>query len=317
MRFDLALDFGDAGQRSVPARLELARDQPVGGIGGVILSEGAIDGVACRFEIAAESLAHLILSRGSLLGRGHRRGNGAGSDDTEERLFDRIVDAQAPECDTTRFAIVHPAARATVTRNMMPRAAVAERQLAAAAATTNQPGEQGVAMLGRAVMPTRRNVAGDHRADRFKPLPAHIAVVRAGLQREPVGARPAADPRADALGPVSHRHGRSTIRIGAAVDRVLDHPVESGVTRAPPGRVTVRLLRRKIEVLLMEPEQRLSRAAEFFDLVEDQRDCRLHAPIWILLVTVASLHEAYRRRYDELATTSLLITGRERTLAPR
>ena len=60
MRDDLALDFGDTGQRLVPARFELAGDQSVGGIGSVILTEGAVGGIVRRVEIAAKSLAYLI-----------------------------------------------------------------------------------------------------------------------------------------------------------------------------------------------------------------------------------------------------------------
>jgi hypothetical protein len=176
----------------------------------------------------------------------------------------------------------------------MPSAAIAERQLGSAAPAADQAGEQGVAMLGRTMMPASRDVAGDHRADRFEPLPAHIALVGAGLQRKPVGARLAADLHTDALGSVSCRRGRSTIDIGAAVDRVLDHSVESGVTRTPPGRITVRLLRWQVEVMLMEPEQRLSRASKFLDPVEDQRDRGLHAPIPAL--ACRSLREGPSRR---------------------
>ena len=57
MRSDLAFDFGDTGQCLIPARFELAGDQSVGGVGGVILPEGAVGGIARRFEIAAKSLA--------------------------------------------------------------------------------------------------------------------------------------------------------------------------------------------------------------------------------------------------------------------
>ena len=65
----------------------------------------------------------------------------------------------------------------------------------------------------------------------------------------------------------------------------------------------------------MESEQRLSRAAKLQHLVEHQRDRLLHAPVWILLIAVACLHEAHRRADDKLAPSRLLVTGRERTLA--
>src|SRR4051794_22408479 len=64
---DLALHLGDADERPVPARLKLTGDQPIGRIGGVILTEGAVGGVARRLEITAENLADLIpLLRGLL-----------------------------------------------------------------------------------------------------------------------------------------------------------------------------------------------------------------------------------------------------------
>ena len=69
--------------------------------------------------------------------------------------------------------------------------------------------------------------------------------------------------------------------------------------------------------MLLEPEQRLARTAEFHDLVENQRDCRLHAPIRVFLETVASLDEADRRRHDELAAASFLVTGGQRALAQK
>ena len=182
---------------SSPATSRLA------GVGGVILPEGAVSGVSRRFKIAVKGLARLVPSLSCLLGRSHRCSDCAGSDNAEERFLDRVVDAQAAECDATRFAIVRPAAHAAVARDMMLGAGIAQRQLASTAAATDQTREQGVAMLGRAMMSTRRNIAGDHRADRFEPLPAHIAIVGPRLQREPVGARLAADLHTDALGRVS------------------------------------------------------------------------------------------------------------------
>ena len=50
-------------ERPVPARLQFARDEPVGWIGSIVLPEGAVGGVARRFEVAAEGLAHLIDAR--------------------------------------------------------------------------------------------------------------------------------------------------------------------------------------------------------------------------------------------------------------
>src|SRR5450755_3819551 len=91
--------------------------------------------------------------------------------------------------------------------------------------------------------------------------------------------------------------------------------MDGGVTRSPPGRVAVGLLCRQIEVVLVEPAERLSGTAQFLDLVEHQLDRFLDAPIRIFLIAVAGLHEADGRRHDQLAPARLLVARRERALA--
>jgi hypothetical protein len=109
---------------------------------------------------------------------------------------------------------------------MVLHACVPDRELAATALASDQTGQQRVSMLGSAVMSTSGNVAADHGADRLEPLPAHIAVVGIGLQRQPFVPPLAADLPAHARGGVSCRHSRLTIGIGTAVDRVLNDPVD-------------------------------------------------------------------------------------------
>src|SRR5882757_402704 len=113
---DLALDFGDADQRLVPARLELAGNESVDGISSVILPEGTVGGIARRFEITAESLSHLIPSLTGLFGRSHRSVDCNGSDNTENCRFNRVVDAQASKCDAAWFSSVQPAAQHHIPR---------------------------------------------------------------------------------------------------------------------------------------------------------------------------------------------------------
>ena len=57
---DFGLDLRQMREHPVPARLQFARDQPIGWIGSIVLPEGAVGGVARRFEVAAEGLARLI-----------------------------------------------------------------------------------------------------------------------------------------------------------------------------------------------------------------------------------------------------------------
>src|SRR6202040_3633607 len=168
-------------------------------------------------------------------------------------------------------------------------------------------------MFGRAMMAAGWHVATDHLADRLGPFPANIAFMGVRHKRQPIGTCLPA--RLHTGGAVACRHSRLTISIGAAVDGVLDHPMDGGVVRAPPNRIAVLALHRKVEIMLVEPEQSLACAAEFQHLVEDQRDGLLHAAIGILLVMVTGFDEPHRRADDELATARLLVACRERALA--
>src|SRR5215813_5030256 len=168
-------------------------------------------------------------------------------------------------------------------------------------------------MLGRAMMAAGWHVAADHLANRLGLSPADIAFIGVWHERQPIGTcLPVRLCTGDA---VARRRGRLTISIGAAVDGVLDHPVDRGVVRSPPNRGAVPDLDREIEAMLVEPQQSLACAAEFQHLVEDQRDGLLHAAIGILLVVVAGLDEAHWRADDQFATTRLLVARRERALA--
>lgn len=43
--------------------------------------------------------------------------------------------------------------------------------------------------------------------------------------------------------------------------------------------------------MFVQPAQRLARATEFLDLVEDERDRLLNAPVRVLLISVIRLHK--------------------------
>src|SRR4051812_45742050 len=138
---DLGFYLAHARERRVPPRLQLARHQPVGRVGGIVLAEGAVGGIARRFEIAAKRLAHLVASLYGLLLRRRRCGDGAGTDHAQQGLLDRVVGAQSAEGDAARFALVQPAPAAAVAEDGVLGAGVAKRQLAPAAMATDQPRE--------------------------------------------------------------------------------------------------------------------------------------------------------------------------------
>src|SRR4029079_326467 len=139
---DLGFYRADARQRRVPPRLQFVRHQPVGWVGGIILAEGAVSGIARRFEIAAKRLAHLVAPLRGLLLRRCRCGDGAGTDHAQQGLLDRVVGAQSPKGDAARFAIVPPASAAAVAGDGVLGTGVAKRQLAPAATATEQPREE-------------------------------------------------------------------------------------------------------------------------------------------------------------------------------
>ena len=78
------------------------------------MPEGAIVGIARRFEITLEGFAHLITSLAGFLLSGSGRRDGASADHCEKRLLNGIIDPQTAKGDATRLAIVHPAAAAAV-----------------------------------------------------------------------------------------------------------------------------------------------------------------------------------------------------------
>src|SRR5271166_621119 len=311
---DLAFNLCHPHECLVPAHFQFAGHQPIGRVGGVVLSEGAIGGIARRFEITLECFAHLITSlAGFFLSSNGRRG-GASADHCKKRLINGIIDPQTAKGDATRLAIVHPAAAAAVAGDVVLCARIAERQLAPAAVAAEQARQQSVAMLGRAMMAARGNIAAHHLADRLGFLPADIALMGVRHQCQPIAAHLAASLYADARTIIARRHGRLTISVGTAVDRVLDHSVDGGVVWAPPDRLALLALRRQIEIVLVEPEQSLPGAAEFQDFVEDQADGLLHAPVRVLLIAIAGLHEPHGSADNEFAAARLLVSGRERTL---
>ena len=159
----------------------------------------------------------------------------------------------------------------------MLHARVSERQLAPAAAAANQAGEESIAMLWRTVVTAGGDIAADHRPDRLGSLPADIPFMDVRHQRQPVGSHLSADLHADAISAVSRRHRGLTIRIGAAVDRIFDHPVDGGVVGTSPSGVPIVLLHWEVEVMFVEPEQRLPRAAKLLHFVEHELDRLLNA----------------------------------------
>jgi hypothetical protein len=119
MSGDLAFGLRDTHERLIPARLQFTRHQPVGRISGVILPEGAVRGIARRFEIALQGVAHLIPTLDHVFLRGDGGGDGAWADNGQERILDGVINAQAAKCNAAGLAVVHPATAAAVTGDVV------------------------------------------------------------------------------------------------------------------------------------------------------------------------------------------------------
>src|SRR5258708_7226549 len=143
-----------------------------------------------------------------------------------------------------------------------------------------------------------------HLADRLRPLPADVTLMDAWDQRQPFGPRLTTAPGSDhaCCRIISCRDTSLTIGVGAAVDRVLDHPVDGRIVRPAPDHVAIMALGGQVQPMLDEPEQGLPDTAEFGDLVGDEDDGLLDPAIGILLAPVADLHETdpARRRAPEI-----------------
>src|SRR6266478_4939747 len=319
MRGNPGLDLAYTCERAVPSQLQFRRDQPVLRIDGVILSECPIGAVARRLEVARQRITNLIAAAGRLCfgldGRSYR----SRFDNPQKSFLDGVVDTQSSECDAAWLAIVERSPPTGIARNIVLGACVADRQLASATPAADKAGEQSVAVLRRSVMSACGQVVAHHLADRLRPLPADVTLMDAWDQRQPFGSRLTTAPGSDhACGCIiSCRDTTLTIGVGAAVDRVVDHPVDGGIVRPAPDHVAIMALGGQVQPMLDEPEQGLPDTAEFGHLVEDEDDGLLDTAIGILLEPVADLHEADRGSDDEFAAPGLLIAGRQGTVAQK
>src|SRR3984893_14619508 len=266
MRGNPGLDLAYTCERAVPSQLQFRRDQPVLRIDGVLLSECPIGAVARRLEVARRRITNLMAAAGrlgfGLDGRSYR----CRFDNPQKSFLDGVVGRQSSECDAAGPAIVERPLPTGIARNVMLGACVADdHQLASATPAADKAGEQSVAVLRRSVMSACGQVVAHHLADRLRPLPADVTLMDAWDQRQPFGSRLTTAPGSDhACGCIiSCRNTTLTIGVGAAVDRVLDHPVDGGIVRPAPDHVAIMALGGQVQPMLDEPEQGLPDTAEF------------------------------------------------------
>jgi hypothetical protein len=117
---DVTLDLGNRLQSLVPSALQLARDEPIGGINSIILSTGMGDLIAGLLQ----GVLQLPLSRRGLARLGFDRlDRGFHTEwlqDAQNVLGDRCVDAQATHRDASLGAVVQARAIAVWRRSLPP-----------------------------------------------------------------------------------------------------------------------------------------------------------------------------------------------------
>src|SRR6202166_3094327 len=265
MRCNPGLDLAYTCERAVPSPLQFRREQPFLRIDGVILPECPIGAVARRLKVAHQRVTNLIAAAGRLCfgldGRSYR----SRFDNPQKSFLNGIVDTQSSECDAAWLAMVERTPPTGIARNVMLGACVADHQLASATPAAEKAGEQSVAVLRRSVMSACGQVVAHHLADRLRPLPADVTLMDAWDQRQPFGSRLTTAPGSDhaCCCIISCRDTTLTTGLGAAVDRVLDHPVDGRIVRPAPDHVAIIALGGQVQPVLDEPEQGLPDTAEF------------------------------------------------------
>ena len=107
---DPLLDLPHALEGLVPASLELVGDQPVLGIGRIVLALGALRRVVGGLEIALEGAPHLILLLRLVSVCQDRCLDGGRLHDAQYLGGDGLIDPRTAEADAPRLTFVEPAA---------------------------------------------------------------------------------------------------------------------------------------------------------------------------------------------------------------
>jgi len=127
---------------------------------------------------------------------------------------------------------------------------VTNRQLPGAPFAAEKAGKQCVAVLRRSMMAARGYTVADHLADLLRQFPTDIAFVRIREQGKPFITRLAANSRSAT---VSWHRTTLTISTSAAVDRVLDHPVNGRIVWFTPEDIPIGTPDRQVQPMFEEP----------------------------------------------------------------
>src|SRR5271166_6905835 len=189
-------------------------------------------------------------------------------------------------------------------------------------AATQQAGEECLAPADRPAAHEAPSVGivADQALVPLEISPADIALMMVGDQNLPRGpflAEPLDDPLASSL---DGRPAAGAAKgVGAGIDRIGEHVVQSVVDGQLPGDVSA--LGAVVDAgqrqsLLAHPQMDLAHCLQLVELGEHKRNCILDTAVWILLDSVIRRLEITDcHRQQQLATPGFLFEGFERALA--
>src|SRR5712675_2429761 len=317
---DLSFKLCDSLQCLVPAALQLAGDQPVCRIDGVVLS-ACVRGFVARLLQRQLQLA---------LGRGHRARlrldrfecclDAERLQHAQDLVTDRRIDAQAADRNAARGTVVRTRTVAIVAADL---AAVVHMELAAAVAAPQQSGQQQLAFTSCSASECAAHtgrIVGDYLDVVLELVPGDIGRMVILDQDIPFG-QGLLHTTPDMLASTfdTHTARRAPERVGTCIDRIGQDVVYDVVGRQSPQhavRLALARLDRQLDALLSQPDVHLSCTLQLGELGEDQLQGVLHAFVRILLYAIATdLHIASGDTEDQRAAARLLLQRFLRALA--
>ena len=223
MSGDAVLEMGDLLQRRVPARLELARDQTLGGVDDLVAAGRQGSSITRFLELPAERLPDLVVSLHREIGGLDCGVDGLFRDGLDDLRSDGAIDPDTADADAQPSADVTVVAAAMIAVGMARLRAIEHPHRPAATAAAHQSGQQGSTAASRLPLgaPLHMRVLRDQLLVRFVLFPADVPGMVIAQQDVPRSHRLRLAP-SFAGAPVDNARplGCAAVDIGTSIDRM-------------------------------------------------------------------------------------------------
>ena len=173
-------------ERLIPTSFQFVGNQAIVRIGPVILLMHTLRRIAGGFQVPPQRLQDFILSAPFFFAREHGRFYSRRLHHAQELAADSRIDRRTAEGNTLRLVTVQPSPVTRIADNVVTPTRVLHGQLPAATPTAQQPTQQRRTVLGRTGLFMAADVAGDHRLDLLKLVPADVALMRVRNKRQAI-----------------------------------------------------------------------------------------------------------------------------------